>query len=57
MHWLLIGGAFVLVGISVCMAIVHLTSDLLRVVGEQCASPHSNEQSCAIDASDSVEQT
>lgn len=56
MHWLLIGGALVLVGISVCMAVVHLTIDLLRVVDQQFPSPPSNEKSYAIDASDSVKQ-
>jgi hypothetical protein len=46
MHWLLIGGALVLVIISVCTAFVHLTIDLLRVVDEQFQSPPLNEECC-----------
>ena len=56
MHWLSIGGALILAGISVCTVVVHLTIDLLRVVDEQFSSPPSNDESYAIDASDSVEQ-
>jgi hypothetical protein len=56
MHWLLIGGALVWVGVSFCAVIVHLTINLLRVADEQFQSPPSNEKSHALDASDSVEQ-